>query len=458
MPRLTDIFCDFTELDANENYDSLLKQTNKAISKESSCVIYKKENIAAEDLITIKNISDLLKCNNIPFLVYNDIMLAKITCACGIIFDNPQLSIPSIREFLGEYVLIGSRKSCDKIDFAMDDYVKTDKNIKKEIEKPWSNEFLLIKEILTVSKKNMQGNIVIPAGVDDTSLLKDIKKPVISTDTQRENIHFRREWQTPFEIGYKAVVVTLSDLAASFAKPLALFINLSLPKNVSESYVKKLYEGVNEALEKYHCTMGGGNISGGLELSLDLFVIGSGFSQFHPVRGNAKAHDLLCCTGPLGEAKAGLELLGKRSSDNSRLIDRFKKPTARFDVIETLSKNGVRCITDVSDGLLGDAGHIAKASDLTVKFRPESIKISNDLLSYCCDNENKALEYIYTGGEDYELLFACSIDSFEKIKAIEEDVYILGEFIEKREEFFVNIPENLKSFDHGTSSIAHPGK
>jgi thiamine-monophosphate kinase len=446
LGKFSDIFNNIVLLDERESKKSLYDQAIEAIQSASS-VFYQNSESTAKDLNSLKKISDLLKCNDVPLFIYNDIMLAKIFDAYGVVFKKPPSSIDEVRKFLGTKVLLGSIEPWEQLDFALVDYGPDKKVKSRKIHKPWGDEFTLIKKLL-INRKRSDWIIVNP-GEDDSCLLKEIKKPVISTDTQKENVHFRRDWQTPYEIGFKAVTITLSDLAASFAKPVVLFINLSLPKNLSERYLSDIYDGVNEALDLYKCALGGGNISSGNEFSLDLFTIGSGLYDFHPKRGNARKGELLCCTGPLGEAKAGLNQLINRTTSHPRLIERFKKPTARFDLLNVLSDNGVRCVTDVSDGLIGDARHIARASELSIKFNHKSIPISNDLLLFCSQDKEKALGYIFEGGEDYELLFSCTKENFKKICELLSDVYVVGEFIEKDSNPLVNVPDAFKSFNHG---------
>lgn len=309
------------------------------------------------------------------------------------------------------------------------------------------DEFEVIRELL--KKANLTEDIVVSPGEDDSCLLKSIENPVITTDTQKENVHFKREWQTPSEIGHKAVTVTLSDLAASFAEPCAVFVNLSLPENISMEFLNELYDGINSALKMYNCALGGGNISSGKEFSIDLFAIGKG-TVYHPKRGNAKEGEYLCTTGSLGEAKAGLEILQKRVKGNSSLVEKFKNPKARFDVIRILKKNGVNCVTDISDGLSGDSKHIADASNLSVKFLPSKIKISENLIGFCDGDEELAKKYIFSGGEDYELLFTCRKESFQKISDEIDGVFVVGEMVERDEKILINVPDGSESFRHGS--------
>ncbi|MGB5158554.1 thiamine-phosphate kinase [Desulfobacterium sp. N47] len=285
------------------------------------------------------------------------------------------------------------------------------------IESPWSHdagpgEFGLIEKLI----KNIPAHpeaIVSPG--DDACLLSAISNPVITSDTQREGVHFLLNRQTPEEIGIKAVEITLSDLAACYARPVALFINLCLPSYVSGNTVEEIYKGVLNALNKHECALAGGNISSGSELALDLFAIGEARKDLFPKRLNAKPGYGLYCTGPLGLARAGLELLNNNDTDFPDLVLKFKFPKARFDAAHILANAGIDCVMDISDGLYGDAGHIAKASQVTIELDLNSCPFDPSLLLFCQKYGRKTEEIIVEGGEDYELLFACHPDTYKTI-------------------------------------------
>ena len=153
------------------------------------------------------------------------------------------------------------------------------------------DEFKLIRKLLAAASRSIEGEsdfIKVPP-VDDACLLSRLNRPVVTTDTHRENIHFSFDWQTPEEIGQKAVTSALSDLAASYAMPVSLFVNLSIPPSIEDSTLEKIYKGMKKALIRYSCMLGGGNVSEGSDLSLDLFAIGEGRDDIFPVRSGAVA-------------------------------------------------------------------------------------------------------------------------------------------------------------------------
>lgn len=315
---------------------------------------------------------------------------------------------------------------------------------------PWQDEFGLIDHLLEQAAFEPIGEpfIKIPAG-DDACLLRSITRPVITTDTHKEGIHFRLEWQTPEEVGRKAVEVTFSDLAASYARPVALFVNLALPPYFTDQKAVSLYAGIRQALAKHGCALGGGNISRSTELSVDLFAIGQGHGELFPTRSAARPGYGLYCTGPLGLARAGLELLKHKDVSAALLVDRFKNPSARFDAAEVLAAHRVNCVIDVSDGLAGDANHIAAASGLTIEFDLRKRDFHPALMEYCRRYDRSPEEMILAGGEDYELLVACPPDTFSRIQKDFPDAYSVGKCLEFNGRHLNNLPQGIRSYQHG---------
>jgi thiamine-monophosphate kinase len=314
----------------------------------------------------------------------------------------------------------------------------------------WNDEFGLIKKLLKMAPggPSVTGCLKVPPG-DDAALLCSLTKPVITTDTQKQDVHFRLDWQTPEEIGKKAVEITFSDLAASYATPVSLFVNLSLPPDISDDLVESLYKGICHKLLQYDCSLGGGNISRASQLSIDLFAVGQGDEDIFPKRSEARSGDGLYCTGALGLARAGLDALLRSDETFKGLMDKFKFPKARFDAAKVLCQHGVTCVTDVSDGLVGDAGHIAEASGITISLDVTSCVFDPELLSYCKKYQLLPENMVLAGGEDYELLFTCSADIFRRIQLDLPGVFQVGACMPFNGQYLLNVPPGISSFQHG---------
>lgn len=318
----------------------------------------------------------------------------------------------------------------------------------------WRDEFALIEKLLYDIGE--QAGIRVPPG-DDACLLNRLTAPVITTDAQHEGVHFRLDWQSPAAVGHKAVAVTLSDLAACFARPVALFVNLTLPRHISEETVEELYRGMRQALATYGCAMGGGNVSAGSRLGIDLFAVGEGKADNFPKRSAARPGEGLYVTGPLGLARAGLHLLEKKDAAFPELTARFKKPVARFDAARVLEAHGVRCVMDISDGLAGDASHIARASNVTIVWEFEEFVAPPELAAYCAKYEIDPREVMLSGGEDYELLFTCAPERFTRIQSTLPSVFQVGRCLPFNSGYFANMPDSVAGFQHGNARINNLG-
>jgi len=508
-----------------------VEQVQIAVQAGATIIQYRNKSFSTRFLEEVLAIRDVCKCNTVPFIINDNILLAKTVMANGVHLGQDDEDPALARSILGSQAIVGKSVSnldeLNNTDLSQCDYIgtgplfstQTKPDAKKVIglagleavvrasplpvvaiggidhtnakscfgrgasgvaiisavsraddprenarllssvcgcvsrpvlDLPWDEEFALIKKLLkqTPFSPTAAAYLKVPPG-DDSCLLTQLNNPVITTDAQKEGFHFRFEWQTPEEIGNKAVEITFSDLAASYAVPVSLFVNLALPAYISDSTLESLYHGIKKTLEKYDCTLGGGNISAGAELSLDLFAIGNGRDDIFPSRSGAFSGDGLYSTGPLGLSRAGLFCLFRKDSTFQKLIAKFKSPSARFDAAEVLFENGVTCVIDISDGLAGDARHIAEASGISVEFDLKARNFDPALLSFCQKYNQRPEEIVLAGGEDYELLFTCPPDTFEKINNDLPEAFQVGRCLPFTGEYLVNLPSNVSSFQHG---------
>ncbi|MFZ7125542.1 MAG: thiamine-phosphate kinase [Desulfobacterales bacterium] len=314
---------------------------------------------------------------------------------------------------------------------------------------PWDDEFDLIDRILEAAGPSTRSPLLVDRAGDDACRLRGLVSPVISTDTQREGVHFVTGWHPPEAIGEKAVEITFSDLAASFARPVALFVNLGMPRNRPASIAEAIYRGIGNALDRHQAALGGGNVSAAEALTIELFAVGEGRPDLFPARSTARPGDGLYATGPLGLARCGLLALEKGDRSWQGLIDRFRYPRARFDAAEVLAGHGVRCVMDLSDGLAGDAAHIARSSGVTIALDARAAGRHPELRRFCgrfgLDPETVVLQ----GGEDYELLFACPEPVFDRLKDHLPDAVQVGRCLHRKGAPIQGLPPELKSFQHG---------
>ncbi len=218
---------------------------------------------------------------------------------------------------------------------------------------------------------------------------------VVTQDTLVEGVHFRREWTSWGDLGYKAAAVNLSDLAALGAEPEALLVALAVPEDVSVEALAELYAGLNEP----GIAIAGGDTTRAEQLVLTVTAVGR--SERVPGRAGAVPGDLLVVTGPLGGAAAGLHALREGLAGFDELVERHRRPPLRLEEGRRLARVA-HALVDLSDGLAGDATRIAERSGCRIVLDPESVPRAARL-------EEVADLPFWTLGEDYELLAALAL-------------------------------------------------
>ena len=192
---------------------------------------------------------------------------------------------------------------------------------------------------------------------------------VVSVDAFVENRHFRRGWLTPREIGRRAVVAAMSDLAAMAARPIGVLLALVVP-SAWRADLDALTDGFGEAVTECDAVVVGGNMSDGSELSITTTVLGGAFAPL--ARNGARAGDRVYVTGRLGAPAAALERL-YRGEDPGPFRERFARPHARLAEARWLADGGATAAVDVSDGLVADLRHLAAASHARIELDAERL-------------------------------------------------------------------------------------
>ncbi|HUR91411.1 MAG TPA: thiamine-phosphate kinase [Gemmatimonadaceae bacterium] len=228
---------------------------------------------------------------------------------------------------------------------------------------------------------------------------------VVSTDASVEDVHFRRDWMSHAEIGYRATAAALSDLAAMGAEPVGVLLALTLPER-DVARVEEIADGIGDCVGSCGTVVLGGDVTRGEKLALAVTVLGT--AQEPLLRSAARPGDRVYVTGRLGGASAALRELqaGREPAGKSRA--RFVRPVPRLRESRWLADHGCTAAIDISDGLVGDARHIAAASGVAVHLRQESVPVFDGATG----------RDAVAGGEEYELLVTCAgpldVAAFEK--------------------------------------------
>jgi thiamine-monophosphate kinase len=260
-------------------------------------------------------------------------------------------------------------------------------------------EFDLIRRFLAQQPPPGPGVLVGPG--DDAAVLEG--GWVLSTDLSVEDVHFRRSWITDEEIGWRATAAALSDLAAMAAEPVGVLVSMAFRPDAGVD-VEAVQRGVGAAASQSGAEVLGGDVSRSPgPLFLDVSVVGRASAPAS--RAGSRAGDEIWVTGPLGAAGAAVRLwnAGKEPPDSLRAA--FARPVPRIEAARALARAGVlRALVDLSDGLAGDAGHLAAAGGVRVVLEAARIPVAAGVEKAL--GPEAALDAALRGGEDYELCFA----------------------------------------------------
>lgn len=308
-------------------------------------------------------------------------------------------------------------------------------------------EFGLIEHL---TKNHPSVNQSTKKGIGDDAAVIDNgnMQTVISTDMLVEGIHFDMTYTPLKHLGYKSVIVNLSDIYAMNARPKQITVSIALSNRYSVEALEELYKGIHAACQHYKVDLiGGDTTSSPKGLVISITAIGQGDADKLVYRNGAKVGDLICITGNLGAAYLGLQLLEREKqvfladtnmkpelSDRPYLIERFLKPEARHDIIEAFDKAKVipTSMIDISDGLASELHHICIQSNVGAFVEESGVSIHPDAQMQAIDFNMDPITCALSGGEDYELLFTISPQDVDKIKVL-PDIYIAGEITEASE-------------------------
>lgn len=273
------------------------------------------------------------------------------------------------------------------------------------------------------------GPRVLVGSGDDAAVTLPSGATATSIDALVEGVHFRREWATPGEIGHKALAVALSDLAAMGAAPGEAYVALGAPEGFGEPECLQLIDGILALATATGTTLAGGDVTRAPILTLAITVVGHAAGAGDLVqRGGAQPGDALVLTGEIGGAAAGLLLLERPELATAidpaaagRLRARQIEPLPRLAEGRALAGAGARSMIDLSDGLGGDAPHVARASGCALRIDAGALPLQAGVAAVAEAAGLDPLELAASGGEDYELLAALPRGRLEDAKAkIEE--------------------------------------
>lgn len=307
-------------------------------------------------------------------------------------------------------------------------------------------EFGLI-DHLTQNNETKLASTVLSVG-DDAAVIDHFgKQTVITTDMLVEGIHFDLMYTPLKHLGYKSVVVNLSDIYAMNAIPTHITLSIAFSNRFSLEAMDEFYEGVYAACEKYEVDLVGGDTTSSQKgFVISITAIGEVAPDKFVKRSTAQKGDLLCVSGFVGGAFLGLTILEREKrifadtgsqpdlEDQSYIVGKLLKPEARKDIIEffTTSEITPTSMIDVSDGLSSEALHICKQSNLGCVIYEDKIPVHEEARQFAYKLELDPTACALSGGEDYELLFTLSQTDYDKI-VLNEQISVIGYMTELEE-------------------------
>lgn len=311
----------------------------------------------------------------------------------------------------------------------------------------------LTKEIQHVNPSTLKG-----VGDDCAVIGQDAEyRTLVTTDLLMEGVHFDLTYVPLKHLGYKSVMVNLSDIYAMNGTPEQITVSLAISKRFSVEDIQELYAGMRLACEKHHVDIVGGDTTSSLTgLAISITAIGKAKPEDIVYRNGAKETDLICVSGNLGAAYMGLQLLEREKAVYNQqlanaqqtgnkqamqglddvqpdfagreyLLERQLKPEARRDIIQALAQAGIRptSMMDISDGLSSELMHICTQSHTGCRIYEERIPLDYQTAVMAEELNMNVSTCALNGGEDYELLFTVPITDNDKVSQM-EDIRVIG--------------------------------
>lgn len=310
----------------------------------------------------------------------------------------------------------------------------------------------LIERISSIVAPTCKASSRLIEGIGDDCAVYELSSSTVqvaTTDLLLEHVHFDL-LTTPLQhLGSKAISVNVSDICAMNAKPCYALVSIALPSKASIEFVETVYRGMSETARLYNTALVGGDTSassGGVVISV--MVAGEIEKEKLSYRKGAQPGDLVCVTGTLGGAAAGLKVLMREKDvmlehlnhgekydrdimsnleEYNEAIRQHLLPSARMDIIDFFHKHGIipTSMIDISDGLASDLGHICRLSGVGVHIEESRIPILPQARHIADEFQEEAVNYALGGGEDYQLLFTLNAERFSSIVS-HPDISVIG--------------------------------
>jgi thiamine-monophosphate kinase len=265
-----------------------------------------------------------------------------------------------------------------------------------------TGEFGLIDDII---RRLRQGPDVVVGPGDDAAVLSvPDGRMVVTTDLMVEGRHFRRDWSAAYDVGRKAAAQNLSDIAAMGARPTAMVVGLAAPGDLPTAWAIELSTGLSDECEQLGVSIVGGDTVQGDRIVVSVTAFGSLDGRRPVLRSGARPGDEVAYTGRLGWAEAGWAVLARGFRSPRAVVEAHRRPLPPYAEGPRAALSGASAMCDVSDGLLADLGHIARASQVTIDVRSAALTVADPLLAVAAATGRDPLSFVLAGGDDNALV------------------------------------------------------
>ena len=266
------------------------------------------------------------------------------------------------------------------------------------------DEHELVRLILSALSKYQTSQLVVQPG-DDAAVLPGLEQPTITADLLIEDVHFKTAWSSAADIGTRAAAANLADLVAMGAKPSALTVSLGLPATTQVGYVIELIEAISAEASLTSAQVVGGDVTRSEKLVVSITAVGDCETRTPILRSGAVVGNLVGLIGRIGHAQAGLELLTAGLTEPASLIAAHQRPQVSYQS-GIAAWSTATAMIDVSDGLLVDIGHIARASSVAISLNSAQLEklLSTDLVAAAAALRIEPISLLLSGGDDHAFI------------------------------------------------------
>ena len=277
-----------------------------------------------------------------------------------------------------------------------------------------AGEFGLINRIR--SRLRPSASVLLGPGDDAAVVASPDGRTVITTDVLVEDIHFRRDWSSAYQVGRKAAAQNLADVVAMGARPTAIVVGLAAPADLPLDWADALVDGLQDECALMDAGLAGGDVVRSVTLTISVTAVGDLQDRAPVTRADACAGQVVVVAGRLGYAAAGLELLRAGRREPAVLVDAHRQPTVPYAAGLRLVAAGATAMIDVSDGLVADLGHIATESGVRIELASDDLPLPPELVEAALALGVDPRNWVAAGGEDHA--FAATMSDDAALRAV----------------------------------------